>query len=140
MTAAAALVVLALGTGCGDRKLLPTEPAVPGPVDPSATFTRVQRELFDVSCALAGCHAGSAPQAGMDLAAGRAYGNIVGVRSTERGDLNRIEPFSPDACYMVKKLRGDPDIIGSPMPLVGSITRAQLDLLENWILRGAPDD
>jgi len=134
------LVVLALAAGCGDRKLLPTEPAMPGPIDASATFSRVQNEVFDVSCALAGCHAGSAPQAGMDLSAGRAYGNVVGVRSTERSDLNRIEPFSLDASYMVKKLRGDPDIIGSPMPLGGSITQAQMDLVVSWVLRGAPND
>jgi hypothetical protein len=96
--------------------------------------------VFSVSCALSGCHAGSAPQAGMNLSAGAAYDNIVGVRSTERSDLNRIEPGDPDRSYMVKKLRGDPDISGSPMPLVGSITPEARQLVIDWVLRGAPRD
>lgn len=138
-------VIMAVGlvsvllAGCGDRKTLPTEPAGPAP-DPAATFSRVQGEVFTASCALAGCHAGSAPQAGMDLSPGAAYGATVGVPSTERSDLNRIEPFAPDASYVVKKLRGDADIVGSPMPLTGAFTEAQFQLLVDWVRRGAADD
>ena len=109
--------------GCGDRKTLPTAPAGPAP-DPAATFSRVQDEVFTASCALAGCHAGSAPQAGMDLSPGAAYGATVGVPST----------------YVVKKLRGDADIVGSPMPLTGTFTEAQFQLLVDWVRRGAADD
>ena len=121
-------------------KPLPTEPDGGGPPSPDATFTRVQTEVFSVSCALSGCHAGSAPAAGMDLSAGASYGNIVGVTSTERGDLKRIEPGDPNRSYLVKKIRGDADIIGSPMPLVGSITPAQRQLVVDWVRRGAPRD
>jgi hypothetical protein len=67
-----------------------------------------------------------------------AYQNIVRVPSTERNDLHRIEPGSPDKSYMVKKLRGDPDITGFKMPLEETLTQQQLDLLINWVKRGAP--
>lgn len=137
----AALITAAVlaSQACGDRKRLPTDPDGE-PTDPTATFARVQTELFDVSCAFSGCHASAAPQAGMDLSPGAAYSNIVGVTSTQRNDLQRIAPFSPDASYMVKKLRADPDIIGSPMPLTGQLSGEQLQLLVDWVLRGAPDD
>jgi hypothetical protein len=125
--------------GCGKMKPLPTEPGG-GEPSPDATFTRVQAEVFSVSCALSGCHAGSAPAAGMDLSAGVAYGNTVGVTSTERGDLNRIEPGDPEHSYLVKKIRGDSDITGGAMPLIGSITTGQRQLVIDWVWRGAPRD
>ncbi len=132
------LIVLT-AAACGDKKTLPFEPGG-GPPDPNATFTRVQGEVFSVSCALSGCHSGASPTGGMNLTAGVAYGNIVRVPSTERADLNRIEPGDPDRSYMVKKLRGDPDIVGSPMPLIGSISAAQRQLVIDWVRRGAPND
>jgi hypothetical protein len=138
-TSIALLAVALAAAGCGDRKTLPLEPGG-GPPSPDATFTRVQAEVFSVSCALAGCHSGTAPTAGMNLSAGVSYGNIVGVTSTERGDLHRIEPGDPDRSYMVKKIRGDPDIVGSQMPLVGSITTGQRQLVIDWVRRGAPND
>lgn len=134
------MVVLAVAAaGCGTKKTLPFEPGG-GPPSPDATFTRVQNEVFSVSCALSGCHSGASPTGGMNLSAGVAYGNIVGVPSTERADLDRIQPGDPDRSYMVKKLRGDADIVGSRMPLVGSITAAQLQLVVDWVRRGAPHD
>ncbi|MEI8258642.1 MAG: rhomboid family intramembrane serine protease [Deltaproteobacteria bacterium] len=63
---------------CGTKKS-PTE--YPDPPDPTATFTRIQNEIFTPSCALSGCHAGSAPARGMDLSVGRSYGMIVGVQA-----------------------------------------------------------
>jgi hypothetical protein len=100
----------------------------------------VQSEVFSVNCALSGCHAGTAPTGGMNLSAGAAYGNIVGVPSTERSDLHRIEPGDPNRSYLVKKIRGDADIVGSPMPLIGSLTDAQRQLVIDWVRRGAPHD
>jgi hypothetical protein len=132
---AAALVA----AGCGEKKRLPFEPGG-GEPPPDATFTRVQGEVFSVSCALSGCHAGGAPTGGMNLSAGASYGNIVMVPSTERSDLSRIEPGDPGRSYLVKKIRGDADIVGSQMPLVGSITAAQRQLVIDWVRRGAPND
>lgn len=124
---------------CGDRKTLPFDPGDVTP-DPSATFTRVQAEVFTPSCALAGCHAGSAPQQGMDLSAGAAFASVVGVASTERSDLVRVAPGDPDASYLVKKLRGDPDIVGSQMPLGGTLSEDARRLVIDWVRRGAPRD
>ena len=124
---------------CGSPKSLPFEPGG-GQPDPSATFTRVQGEVFSPSCALSGCHAGSAPQAGMDLSPGASYGSVVGVVSVQRSDLARVQPGDPERSYLVKKLRGDPDISGSPMPLSGSVSDEARRLVVDWVRRGAPRD
>ncbi len=106
-----------------------------------ATFSQVQSQIFTASCAFAGCHGGSSPAQGMNLSAGAAYGNIVNVPSNERPTLDRIEPNSPAASYLFLKVTGDPSIAGSRMPLGGPPLSATLiDLLRDWIERGAPDD
>ncbi|HVN76702.1 MAG TPA: hypothetical protein VMT19_10330 [Thermoanaerobaculaceae bacterium] len=132
---AVALVAL----GCGQRKL-PFEPSVQPTPNPSATFSRVQAVVFTPNCAVAGCHSTLGPQQGMSLAAGMAYGNTVRVPSVERPDLNRIEPGDPDRSYLVKKLRGDPDITGVRMPDGGTLTPDEIQLVIDWVRRGAPNN
>ena len=135
----ATLAVAFVATGCGERKL-PFEPPVGPTPNPSATFTRVQNEVFTPNCAVAGCHSTLGPQQGMSLAAGTAYGNIVRVPAVERASLNRVEPGNPDRSYLVKKLRGDPDITGVRMPDGGTLTPAEIQLVIDWVRRGAPND
>lgn len=135
-----ALVAL-LGLGavlaaCGTRKS-PTEASdVP---DPTATFSRVQAEVFTPSCALSGCHSGASPQQGMDLSAGRSYASIVNVRAVESTRL-RVAPGDPDASYLISKVRGDATIAGSRMPLGGALPPERVNLLVDWVRRGAPND
>lgn len=137
--ALALLVGALVAAGCGQRKL-PFEPGVVTPPDPNATFTRVQNEVFTGNCAIAGCHAALGAREGMNLSAGAAYANTVRVPSVERPDLSRVEPGDPDKSYLVKKLRGDPDITGLRMPDGGSLTSAQIQLVVDWVRRGAPKD
>ena len=133
------LAVTALAVAaCGTRKS-PTEPEVNAP-DPSATFTRVQAEVFTPSCALSGCHAGTAPQRGMNLSAGKAYGQVVGVPSVETSRL-RVAPGDESGSYLVSKIRGDATITGGRMPLGGPYLPAdKQQLVVDWIRRGAPND
>ena len=129
----------ALAAGCGTVKS-PTEP--PPPSGGSAyTFSRIQAEIFTPVCAKSGCHAANTASAGMVLDAGRAYGEIVNHPATE-STLHRIEPGDPDRSYMIKKLRGDPDITGGQMPLdrPGSLTPEQMNGLIGWVLAGAPNN
>lgn len=132
------VLLLALATAaCGTQKS-PTEPLAPP--DPTATFTRVQMEIFTPSCALSGCHAGGSPQAGMDLSAGRSYGQIVGVKATE-STRQRIAPGDVAGSYLVSKTAGDATITGSRMPLGGPyLSDSRQQLLVDWVRRGAPND
>lgn len=133
-------IFLALSlVGCGKVKS-PTEPP-PSGGGPAFTFSRIQAEIFTPTCDRSGCHAADTAQAGMVLQAGRSYGEIVGRRSTENPTLNRIEPGNPERSYMLKKLRGDPDITGEHMPLGGPyLTQDQIDGITGWILAGAPNN
>lgn len=135
-----ALAAALAAAGCGTVKS-PTEP-LPGGGGPAFSFSRIQAEIFTPTCAKAGCHDAAAASGGMVLEAGRAYGEIVDRHSTESASLDRVEPGDPERSYLIKKLRGDPDITGAQMPLdrPGSLTREQMDGLIGWIRAGAPND
>lgn len=127
--------------GCGQLKELPTDPGSGSePPDPSATFTRVQNEIFSPTCAAIGCHDRLGRQQGMILAAGSAYANTVDVPSTEMPSLVRVRPGEPENSYLYRKIRGV-GITGERMPLGGPyLSDAQIRLVRDWIRRGAPND
>ena len=106
-----------------------------------ATFTAVQQQIFSQSCAFSGCHGGSSPAEGLDLRQGAAYAEIVNVRSNQRSSLDLIEPFEPEDSYLYLKVTDDSSISGSSMPRGGpALSDALIDLLRDWIERGAPND
>ena len=136
----APLVVLAAvaALACGTRKS-PTEPVDDLP-SPNATFSRVQAEVFTPSCALSGCHAGATPAQGMNLSAGSAYTQVVGVAAVGSSRV-RVAPGDVAGSYLVSKLRGDATITGSRMPLGGPYLSSEREqLVVDWIRRGAPND
>lgn len=134
-----ALAALLLAA-CGDVKS-PTEP-FEEPEGAAFTFAQVQAQIFTPTCAKAGCHSASAGAGGLVLEAGRSHGQIVNRPAVGNSSLDLIEPGSPDRSYLIKKLRGDPDITGAPMPLdnPGSLTREQMDGIVGWVLAGAPNN
>jgi hypothetical protein len=134
--------VLLLAAACGSVKS-PTEPSEePGGGAAPFTFSRIQAEVFTPSCAKAGCHSAATGSGGLVLAAGRSYGEIVNQPSTGQGALDRIEPGNPGRSYLIKKLRGDPDITGDRMPLdqPGGLPQEQIDGIVAWVRAGAPND
>lgn len=133
-------VVLLLFTACGELKT-PTSPAGGGdPIDPTATFTRVQSEIFTPSCAVIGCHDRLGQQSQLVLSADQSYGNIVNRPSVEMPGLSRIAPNDVTNSYLYRKITGA-GITGERMPLgAPPLSAAQIDLVRNWIRRGAPND
>jgi len=96
-----------------------------------ATFTSIQNELFTPTCAKSGCHAGwQSP----DLSAGKAYGNLYNVTSSEDQSLLRVKPFDSNNSLLVRKLRGQGT---SVMPPTGQLSAAVIDSVVAWIDRGA---
>lgn len=136
-----AFLAALLLAACGSVKS-PTEPSSEPPTGPAFTFSQVQGRIFTPICAKDGCHAASAASGGMVLEEGRAYAEIVNHPAAGNSSFDRIEPGDPERSYMIKKLRGDPDITGSQMPLdaPGSLTQEQMDGLVGWILAGAPNN
>ncbi len=133
------LVILVFA--CGKLKE-PTAPSTggPEPIDPTATFTRVQNEIFTPTCAAIGCHDTLGHQQGLILAPGKAYANVVSVASTENSGLLRVAPKDPASSYLYRKITGA-GITGDRMPQGGPyLNDAQLKLVRDWIARGAPND
>lgn len=128
--------VLALMILAGCERAGPLEDE--GGVD--ATLTTIQTRIFDLNCALSGCHAGSSPQLGLSLENGLAFSNIVGVQSDEV-NLLRVDPGNPEESYLLKKVRGDADIVGARMPLGrADLSDENIELIRQWIADGAEDN
>jgi len=134
------LVSVVLLNACGELQT-PTGAGGPGdPIDPTATFTRVQNEIFTPTCANLGCHDTLGQSSQMVLSAGRAYAQIVNVPSVEMPSLSRISPNDPAGSYLYRKVIGS-GITGERMPLSRApLTDAQIQLVRDWIRRGAPSD
>lgn len=90
--------------------------------------------IFSQTCAQVGCHAGSTPQMGLNLEAEAFLGHTVNAASRERPDLKLIHPGSPDSSYLVKKVRGDEDIVGAQMPFTGErLSEQEISTIESWV-------
>jgi len=105
------------GSGGGGGGGTPSQPSCKPPKGgATVSFASNIQPIFNRSCAVAAsCHAGPG-SANMDLTPGVAYGQIVGVRSTQQRNLKRVDPGDPDASYLVRKIRGGPNISGTEMP------------------------
>jgi hypothetical protein len=138
--AVAGMAVASL-VACGGTVRSPTEPAG-GPGAQAFTFTQIQATIFTPSCAKAGCHASAAASGGLVLDAGLAYANLVGRPALEAPQLEYVRPGIPEASYLLKKLRGDPDISGSRMPRDGPpfLSPQQVAGLAAWIQAGAANN
>ena len=134
----ASLVILVYS--CGKLESPTSSSVDSGPPDPTATFTRVQNEIFTPTCAQLGCHAVIGKQESLVLAPGLAYANIVGVASVEMPQLARVTPNDPTNSYLYRKITGA-GITGVQMPNGQTpLTAAQIKLISDWIRRGAPND
>ena len=136
------LVLLLIFMACGKLKELPTDPGsgTGEPIDTTATFTRVQNEIFTPTCAQLGCHDPIGRQEQMILSPGRGYALIVGQPSVESPSLQRVKPLDPANSYLYRKINGS-GITGDRMPQGGPyLSDAQIRLVRDWIRRGAPND
>jgi hypothetical protein len=136
-----ATVTFLLLCSCGELGELPTDPIDDEPIDPSATFSRVQTEIFTPTCAQLGCHDTIGQQSQMVLVAGRSYAELVNRPSVEVPAFDRVEPGRPGDSYLYMKVNGDPRITGDRMPQgLPQLSDAQIRLIRDWIRRGAPND
>ena len=126
--------VLLLFPGCADSIV-----SDDGPLDQPvrARFRDIQQRVFNVSCATAGCHAGSEPASGLDLTADRAYANLVGVPSWNHPTMKRVDPGSRTNSTLIGQLRRE---LAPAMPPNGSIPSAVIDSIAAWIDAGAPNN
>ncbi len=109
--------------------------------DPQESFAALQAEFYTPSCALSGCHSAGSASAGLVLASGQSFANVVNVPSSQQPSLNRVTPFDAENSYEIRKLRGDAGITGNRMPPLGeALTDEEIGRFVNWINDGALDN
>jgi hypothetical protein len=100
----------------------------------------VEPVLVD-ACTSMGCHGFPVSAAGLDLRAGNAHGDLVGVPSSQCNDRLLVAPGQPEASYLMDKLLGINLCFGSKMPKAApALSAAELAAISEWICRGAADD
>jgi hypothetical protein len=119
------------GTGTGTGTESGTDSSTGG----ALSFEEDIQPIFNTNCS---CHIAGI-EAGLNLQ--DAYDDLVNVPATQ-ADLDRVEPGDPAASYLFLKLT-DAHVgaggEGGRMPLGGgALPRATIDLIEDWILAGAP--
>ena len=79
------------------------------------SLARDVQPIFDATCALSGCHAGSPAESSLNLEPGRAFDpvvGIVGVPSLQLSDMPRVTPSDPPLSYPFHKIAGPPIVVG----------------------------
>ena len=109
------------------------------------TFDRIQKQVFNTSCATSGCHDSQSQASGLLLEIGAAYAQTVGATPTNgvaQGlGWQRVTPGDPAVSYLFRKVTGDLGAgMGSRMPLGRPPLAANLiEILRLWIEAGAPE-
>lgn len=116
----------------------------------TGTFDRVQRQVFDQSCALSGCHDSQSKQAELLLEAGGSLSSLVNVVPSNgvaaAAGWFRVAVTSPGVgdpatSLLVRKVTGNLGAgLGKRMPFNRPALDPHLtDLVTRWVAAGAPD-
>jgi hypothetical protein len=113
-TAIAALLTACAGSGGGGGGTPKPSCKPPNPI--TVCFSSNIQPIFNRSCALGGCHAGTPAAQSLDLTAGKAYRNIFNVPAVQQPRLKLVKPDDPTNSYLLQKINGTPTISGVLMP------------------------
>ena len=114
----------------------------------AGTFDRIQRQIFDQSCAVSGCHDSQSRTGDLLLEPGAAYTNLVNVAPSnlnanaagwKRVHVVDATSGDPATSLLLQKLLGPPLGFGARMPFNRRpLDRTLIDVVELWIAAGAP--
>ncbi|PLX23318.1 MAG: hypothetical protein C0600_14915 [Ignavibacteria bacterium] len=125
-------VLLLFAAGCADSIVSECDDEAKVRVDPR--LSDIQEKVFDVSCATPGCHAGSNPQAGLDLTAANAYDQLVGVESVSYPGRSRVVAGNSSESILIELMRGS---LSPAMPPQGPLDAEIINAIAVWIDNGA---
>jgi hypothetical protein len=108
------------------------------------TFARIQKRIFEKSCAFSGCHGVDGPRAALVLVGPEAYDNLVdrlaSTAAAQFAGKKLVVPGAPTTSFLMDKLIGrlGPGE-GEPMPQGRApLGATQIEAIRKWILAGAP--
>jgi mono/diheme cytochrome c family protein len=78
------------------------------------------------------CHTGPKPPKGLSLIPARAAA-IIDAPSAEVPGASIVDTKTPEASYLLKKVRRESGITGKPMPPGKALKAEDLQVLEAWI-------
>lgn len=114
-------------------------PTTPTPTSTAPTLSMIQTQIFDPGCV--SCHTdnGRTPAGGSNLRAGASFAGLVNVASSALPGAVRVIPGNPNGSYLVQKLEGATNIVGTRMPRNGPpyLSEAQVRMIRDWIQAGA---
>ncbi len=129
---AAALASGALAAGGGDSQ------------SPPVSLAFDVQPILDTYCVQ--CHLLESAQGELVLESGEAWANLVKIDSTQ-APLKRVEPGTPQASYLLHKLRGTHIQAGGSGQIMpygseasSGIPARDVELIERWINDGAADN
>lgn len=105
--------------------------------DPS--FSADVQPLFIAGCSFSGCHDAASASGELVLSEGQARSQLVNVSSVLEPGRVRVLPGDPENSYLVMKLENRQSE-GEAMPLGGSLDAAEIQLIRDWIEKGAKDN
>jgi len=105
------------------------------------SFIQEIQPIFNSNCVV--CHQGATASGGLNLENGLSYKNLVNVESTQ-SPLMLVAPGDSDGSYLLNKLQGTQGQVGGSglrMPYgAPPLQQSQINLVQQWIEQGAPDN
>jgi hypothetical protein len=131
-----------------DHLAMRCDPAGCGPrVFYAGTYDRIQKQVFNQSCALSGCHDSQTHQNNLVLEEGSSYGNLADVTpfnaTAAAAGWKRVDAAGASSAnsYLYHKITGDLDPgEGVRMPFARPpLDSFLIDIVRLWIEAGAPN-
>jgi len=119
---------------CGKEECV--EPTNGGTESPS--FANDIQPIFSANCAVSGCHNAATASENLNVSEGHAFGQLVDINASQENGIKRVAPGDAENSYLIIKLE-DRQTIGAAMPLGGSLSSDEVQLIRNWIESGAED-
>ena len=127
------LILFFLISSCSeDSPIDPNETTIQTPV---AKLSDIQVKVFNVTCALSGCHGSTNTQAGLLLTQGNSFSELVNVQGEAFTNFKRVVPDSSSQSLLVKLIKGE---LSPRMPKDrDALPPAVIDSIVKWIDTGA---
>ena len=112
----------------------------------TATFERIQEQVFNVSCSSDSCHSSVGRAGGLILEEGYSWDQLDDQAPSNHAanvhGMKRVWPGDPDHSFLLAKLTNNLAAgEGFPMPYnVAPLDNATIEVLKAWIVAGAPGD
>ena len=90
--------------------------------------------LFQINCAVSGCHQGQHPKKKLNLEADKFLINLVDIPSLQVDSLKRVDTNKPENSYLLMKVKDAKGIVGERMPdEAPALKPEEIAVIEQWV-------